>query len=327
MQATPVQPEAALDLKVLRSALGSFPTGVAIITTRGSAGEPVGLTCNSFNSVSLEPPLVSWGLRLASSSLGAFQLAAAFTVNILAEDQTALSARFASRDAGDKFGGIAWREGLGGTPVIEGCVASFQCEKFAGHIAGDHMLFLGKVIHFEHQGREDSLVFYKGAYMMVAQSLSELAASCRVDAADLQYARRVINCNLVNLACQNATPEDLEAIESNIRRLEEDVPPGDIETRNAVSLEFFRLIARAAHNDVLMAVSESLTTLLRQVVKSAGPTLRFRAELVPARKRILACLRARDAAAAEREMADCFRETAHLEQAPQTAGSRSNPGA
>ena len=311
--------EAPLDLKVLRSALGSFPTGVAIITTRGSAGEPVGLTCNSFNSVSLDPPLVSWGLRLASSSLGAFQLAPAFTVNILAEDQKALSARFASRDAGDKFRGIAWREGLGGTPVIEGCVASFQCEKFAEHIAGDHMLFLGKVIHFEHQGREDSLVFYKGAYMMVAQSLRELAASCRVDAADLQYARRLINCDLVNLACQNATSEDFDAIENNIRRLEEDVPLADIETRVAVSLEFFRLVARAAHNEVLMAVSESLTTLLRQVVQSAGPTLRFRAESVPARKRILACLRARDAAAAEREMADYFRETAHLEEAPQSA--------
>lgn len=316
--------ETPLDLKVLRSALGSFPTGVAIITTRGAGGEPVGLTCNSFNSVSLDPPLVSWGLRLASSNLEAFRRAAAFTVNILAEDQKDLSARFASRDAGDKFRGIGWREGLGGTPVIEGCVASFQCEKFAEHVAGDHMLFLGKVMRFEHQGREDSLVFYKGAYMMVAQSLRELAASCRVDAADLQYARRLINCNLVDLACSNATPEDLDAIESNIRRLEEDVPPGDIETRVAVSLEFFRLIARAAHNDVLMAVSESLTTILRQVVKSAGPSLRFRAELVPSRKRILACLRARDAAAAEREMADYFRETAHLEQAQESARAAEN---
>jgi flavin reductase (DIM6/NTAB) family NADH-FMN oxidoreductase RutF len=324
MQAT--QQEAALDLKVLRSALGSFPTGVAIITTRGSVGEPVGLTCNSFNSVSLDPPLVSWGLRLASSNLEAFQLAPAFTINILADHQKDLSARFASRDPGDKFHGIAWREGLGGAPVIEGCVASFQCEKFAGHIAGDHMLFLGKVIHFENQGREDSLVFYKGAYKMVAESLSELAASCRVDAADLQYARRVINCDLVKLACQNVTPEDLEAIESNIRQLEKEVHAGDIETRNAVSMEFFRLIARAAHNEVLMAVSESLANVLRQVVKSAGPSLRFSAELVPARKRILACLRARDTASAEREMADLFRETAHLEQAPQAAGSKSKPG-
>lgn len=325
MSDSPPSQGAPLDLKVLRSALGSFPTGVAIIATRGADGEPVGLTCNSFNSVSLDPPLVSWSLRLASSNLEAFQRAAAFTVNILAEDQKEISARFASRDGGDKFRGIAWREGLHGTPVIEGCVASFQCEKFAGHVAGDHMLFLGKVVHFEHQGREDSLVFYKGAYMMVAQSLRELVASCRVDAADLQYARRLINCNLVVLACLNATLEDFEALESNIRRLEEGIDPGDIENRVAVSLEFFRLIARAAHNDVLMAISESLSTILRQVVNSAGPTLRFRAELVPARKRILACLRARDAAAAEREMADYFRETAHLEQTRESARSAESP--
>ena len=305
--------EAAIDPKVLRNALSTFPTGVAIITARGTDGRPVGLTCNSFNSVSLDPPLVSWGLRLSSSNLEAFRLAPAFTVNILAEDQAALSSRFARRDITDKFEGVGWREGLGGAAVLDGCVASFQCEKFAEQTAGDHTLFLGKVVHFEHD-RGDPMVFYRGAYMMVARSLSELAASCSVDAADLQNARRLIYCMLARLACERATEVDFAAIESNIAALEQAAQSGDADERVAIGLEFFRLVAAAAHSEVLLAVAESLTTLLRQVVRAAGPSPRFRAELVPARRRILACLRARDVADAEREVADYFRETSHLER-------------
>ena len=303
------------DAAQLRAALGTFPTGVAVITTRGPDGKPVGLTCNSFNSVSLDPPLVSWGLRLSSSNLAAFEASDTFAVNILAEDQAELSARFARKDIAEKFASVAWHEGLGGAAVLDGCVATFQCEKFAGHVAGDHVLFLGKVVRFDHQGRDDSLVFYRGAYMMVAQSLRELAASCRMNAADLQHARRLINCMLARLACERATEEDFIALEDNIRRLEAAAGTDDVEARVAVGLEFFQLVARAAHSEVLMAVSESLTTILRQVLKAAGPSLRFRAELVPARRRILDCLRARDAGQAEREMSDYFRETSHLEQA------------
>ena len=306
--------EAAIDPKVLRNALGTFPTGVAIMTARGPDGRPVGLTCNSFNSVSLDPPLVSWGLRLSSSNLEAFRRAPAFTVNILAEDQAALSARFARRDIADKFEGVGWREGLGGAAVLDGCVASFQCEKFAEQTAGDHTLFLGKVVRFEHGERSDSMVFYRGAYMVVAQSLSELAASCSVDAADLQNARRLVYCMLARLACERATEEDFAALEGNIAALEQAAQFSDAETRVAIGLEFFRLVAVAAHSEVLLAVAESLTSLLRQVLRAAGPSLRFRSELAPARRRILACLKARDVAAAEREVADYFRETSHLER-------------
>ena len=208
------------DPRVLRHALGSFPTGVAVITTTGPRGEPVGLTCNSFNSVSLDPPLVSWSLRLASTSLEAFRSCLFFTVNILSAEQNELSSQFASRDAASRFDGVAWTPGLGGAPVLEGCVASFQCEKFAEHVAGDHLLFLGKVIHLQHAGQEDSLVFYRGAYMMLAQSMRELASHCRMDAADLQAARREINAVLIRLACEHATTADLDAIEANLRRFE-----------------------------------------------------------------------------------------------------------
>lgn len=303
----------APDLRVLRNALGSFPTGVAVITACGLNGEPVGLTCNSFNSVSLDPPLVSWGLRLASSNMQAFSNAGAFTINILAEAQNDLSARFASREVADKFRGVAWKPGLAGTPVLEGCVASFQCEKFGAHVAGDHVLFIGKVVRFEHSGHEDSLVFYRGAYMMLAQSMRDLAEQCRTDAAGLQTARREFNCMLVRLAATHATPQDLDAIGENILRLEALDSSGPLDERIATGLQFFHLIARSAHNDVLLAVSDSLNTILRQVLKAAGSSVKFRPGLLPERRRILDCLRERDADGAAREMAECFSETAHLE--------------
>lgn len=301
------------NLRVLRNALGSFPTGVAIITACGLRGEPVGLTCNSFNSVSLDPPLVSWSLRRASSNMEAFNNAGAFTVNILSTSQNKLSARFASRDIADKFSGVPWTPGLTGTPVLKGCVASFQCEKFAEHVAGDHILFLGRVVRFEHGGYEDSLVFYRGAYMMLAQSMRQLAEQCRTDAAGLQSARREFNCMMVRLACRQATPGDLNAIEANVERLEAINQSGSLDERIATGLQFFHLVAMSAHNNVLLAVSDSLNSILREVLKAAGSSVKFRPGLVPERRRILACLRRRDADGAEREMADCFRETAHLE--------------
>ena len=308
-----------IDPKVLRSALGSFPTGVAVITARGTGGEPVGITCNSFNSVSLDPPLVSWSLRLASSNLPTFSAAENFTVNILAEDQKELSARFARKDIADKFAGVSWREGHGSVPVLEGCVASFQCEKFAAHVAGDHMLFLGKVVRFEH-GQNDSLVFYRGTYMMVTESLRELAQRCTIDASDLQTARRLVAGLLIELACERATEEDFTALTANMERIEDAAARNDVEARLAFGLEFFRLIAQAAHNEVLMAVSESLTSILRHVLKTVGLSIRFRAELIPGRRRLIAALRARDVAAAEREIAEYFRETSHLESAAASQG-------
>jgi flavin reductase (DIM6/NTAB) family NADH-FMN oxidoreductase RutF len=308
MQTAPHHAEAcAFDPRAFRNALGSFPTGVAIITTTGPDGQPVGLTCNSFSSVSLDPPLVSWGLRLSSKNLDTFRQAGAFAINILAEDQKDLSARFASSAIADKFEGVAFSRGHRGLPLIDDCVASFECDKFAEHDAGDHVLFLGQVVRFDHGRQEDSLVFYKGAYMMLTQSLRELAAKGRMEPANLDQARRLVNCMLLRLACENGKDEDFEAIDANIREIESLTAPEDREKRSEASLEFFRLITKAAHNEVLVVVSESLTTILRHVLKSE-PTRMFRPDLVPVRKQILCHLRARDAAAAEREMTRYFDE-------------------
>jgi flavin reductase (DIM6/NTAB) family NADH-FMN oxidoreductase RutF len=298
---------AAFDPRAFRNALGSFPTGVAIITTTGADGKPIGLTCNSFSSVSLDPPLVSWGLRLSSKNRESFQAAGGFAINILAEDQKELSARFASSQVADKFEGVPFSRGHLGLPIIDDCVASFECDKFAEHLAGDHVLFLGKVVRFDHGRQEDSLVFYKGAYMMLTQSLRELAAKGRMDPANLDQARRLVNCMLLRLACENGKEEDFDAIDANIRLIEALTGPEERERRAAASLEFFRLITKAAHNEVLVVVSESLTTILRHLLKSE-PTRAFRPELVPVRKQILAHLRGRDGDAAEREMARYFDE-------------------
>ena len=300
------------DPKAFRNALGSFPTGVAVITSTNSIGEPVGLTCNSFSSVSLDPPLVSWCLRLNSKNLEVFKKGKVFTINILAEDQKDLSARFASSalSANDKFKGVAWTLGHGGVPVIKDCVASFECDKLTEHLMGDHLLFLGQVVHFEQGRQEDSLVFYKGAYMMLTQSMRELAASGRVDAAGLHEARRLINCMLLRLACERGREEDFEAIDRNILEIESYVGPDDRNKRAEASLEFFRLITTAAHNEVLMVISESLTTILRHVLKAAGSSLRFKPELMLVRKLIVSHLRARDVDAAEREMSHYFAQIA-----------------
>jgi flavin reductase (DIM6/NTAB) family NADH-FMN oxidoreductase RutF len=297
----------SFNARSFRDALGSFPTGVAVITTIGPDGQAIGLTCNSFSSVSLDPPIVSWGLRLSSKNLDAFKNAGAFTINILAEDQKDLSGRFASSSTTNKFDGVPWTPGHAGIPLIDACVASFECNKFAEHLAGDHVLFLGQVVRFEQGRKEDSLVFYKGAYMMLTESLRELAARGRVEPQNLDQARRLVNCMLLRLACEDGLSADFDAIEENIAEIERYVAPEERDKRAEAGLEFFRLITKAAHNDVLVVVSESLSTILRQVLK-ADSGLKFRPDLVPFRKRILGHLRARDADAAEREMTRYFEE-------------------
>jgi flavin reductase (DIM6/NTAB) family NADH-FMN oxidoreductase RutF len=292
----------AIDPKLFRQLLGCFPTGVAIVTTNDADGRPVGLTCNSFSSVSLEPPLVLFSLRKASSLLPTFIEAGSFAINILSQSQDVLSGRFASSRIADKFEGVAWRRGPLGTPLIDDCLASFECSVHARHEAGDHEIFIGEVRHMAPGAPDHALVFYKGAYMMLAQSLRELAASGKLDSLHLDQARRLINCMLLRLACQNGASEDFDAIERNIAEIE-NYP--DAAHRAEASIEFFRLVTKAAHNDVLVVVAETLTTLLRHVLQTDS-TLRARPELVPVRRKILAHMRERDPDAAEAEMSHYF---------------------
>ena len=146
----------------LRSALGRFATGVTIVTCRGADGRPVGLTVNSFSSLSLDPPLVLWSLRRVSPSRAAFLAASHFAVNVLAEGQVDLSRRFAS-GVGDRFAEGVWHVGHGGVPVLNQAAAVFECETTLRQEAGDHTLFIGRVERFA-DGRQPPLVFFAGRY-------------------------------------------------------------------------------------------------------------------------------------------------------------------
>jgi len=152
-----------MDLKAYRRTLGCFATGVSIITTRRGDKECVGLTVNSFNSVSLDPPLVLWSLSLYSQSLPAFQESSHFAVNILASDQAHLSERFA-RTSANKFENVSVTMGAGGAPLIEGCAAYLECRQEFRHYGGDHIIFIGRVVNFVQTDREP-LIYCKGEYM------------------------------------------------------------------------------------------------------------------------------------------------------------------
>jgi flavin reductase (DIM6/NTAB) family NADH-FMN oxidoreductase RutF len=162
---------ARFDALEFRKALGTFPTGVAVVTTRAANGAFVGLTINSFSSLSLEPPLVLWSLQLASPSLGAFDRARHFAVNILAEGQVELSRRFASQ-VPNKFSDLEVHAGIEGVPLIAGCAARLECRAAARHNGGDHVLFIGQVERFEYDARKRPLVFYAGRYHAAGSDLS-----------------------------------------------------------------------------------------------------------------------------------------------------------
>jgi flavin reductase (DIM6/NTAB) family NADH-FMN oxidoreductase RutF len=145
-----------------RNALAQFATGVTIVTVRGPHRVFVGFTANSFNSVSLDPPLIIWSLARRSRSLAIFEGAERYAVNVLAHDQVELARRF-SRPHTDRFAGVAHREGRGGVPLIEGCAAWIECRHHALHPAGDHMLFIGEVDHCAHR-RVAPLLWHAGRY-------------------------------------------------------------------------------------------------------------------------------------------------------------------
>ena len=153
----------------LRQALGRFATGVTIITCLDADGQPVGLTANSFNSLSLDPPLVLWSLRIESPSESAFQSAGHFAVNVLAQEQIELSRRFASSES-DKFAAGLWQAGQGGAPVLQGCVAVFECETVSRQKLGDHILFVGQVLRHA-EAPLAPLLFQGGQYRALGHAL------------------------------------------------------------------------------------------------------------------------------------------------------------
>lgn len=154
---------APFDKRQLRDALSAFATGVTIVTTRDRTGAAHGLTANSFSSVSLEPPLVLWSQAHSSRSHAVFQDSEHFAINILAEDQVALSNLFAKSAVEDKFAGLAHDSGVGGVPVLKGTAAHLECVKIAMYPGGDHTVYLGRVERIGRSGLRP-LVFEGGRY-------------------------------------------------------------------------------------------------------------------------------------------------------------------
>ncbi|MBR0694825.1 flavin reductase family protein [Bradyrhizobium lablabi] len=152
----------AIDPRDFRNALGMFATGVTIVTAMSAEGRPYGVTCNSFASVSLNPPLVLWSLGTFSQGLTIFQNASHFAVNVLGASQEALASQFAKSSA-DKFVGVDWLPGLGSAPVLADVVANFQCRAANRYYGGDHVIFLGAVEAYAYNRREP-LLFARGGF-------------------------------------------------------------------------------------------------------------------------------------------------------------------
>lgn len=165
----------AFDTRILRNALGSFATGVTIVTTRNANGEDVGRTANSFSSVSLEPPMILWSLSKTSASLEDFRGSDHFAVHILSAGQNDLSTRFAGKQD-DKFAGLDLDRGEGDIPLLKECSARFACRTAHQYEGGDHIIFVGEVIDFQHSPTPP-LVFHAGQYGRLVRHSSDHVAS------------------------------------------------------------------------------------------------------------------------------------------------------
>ncbi len=159
-------PRFGVDPLTLRQALGCFGTGVAVITTADASGDPIGLTANSFTSVSLDPPLVLFCLDRRAGSLPAFEQAHAYAVNILHIGQQDISMRFVQKDI-DRFADTPWETWDHGVPIIHDSFASFECERHEVVDGGDHRIFIARVRRVRFDPSRDPLLYLQGRYQRV----------------------------------------------------------------------------------------------------------------------------------------------------------------
>ncbi len=150
-------------LPEFRAALGTFATGVTIVTARAEDGQVIGLTANSFNSVSLAPPLVLWSLSRAAASMAVFSTGSHYAINILAADQKALAERFAAKGT-ERWNGVTFDTGAGGAPLLHGAAATFECFNRSRYEEGDHVIFVGEVERCAHRAGAAPLLFHGGRF-------------------------------------------------------------------------------------------------------------------------------------------------------------------
>ncbi|NKB37744.1 MAG: flavin reductase [Gammaproteobacteria bacterium] len=151
------------DQAEFRQALGKFATGITVVTTTGKNNTPLGVTVNSFTSVSLEPPLVLWCLDLNANCYDEFANCDSFAIHVLHKSQEATSRNFAENN-GDKFADIDWKTGDSGSPVLQDCAVCLQCKTEQIYSGGDHSILLGRVEIIESFNDADPLIYHGGAY-------------------------------------------------------------------------------------------------------------------------------------------------------------------
>lgn len=151
------------DSRSLRSILGSFATGVVIVTTLDAKDQPVGVTANSFSSVSMDPPLVSWCLKTNSYSLPAFRHSKRFAINVLGSPHIDRCHRFAQGHA-EKWRDVEFHAGKSGCPLFDDAIATIECNLYSEHEAGDHIILIGEIVQARAVENHRPLVFYRGGY-------------------------------------------------------------------------------------------------------------------------------------------------------------------
>jgi flavin reductase (DIM6/NTAB) family NADH-FMN oxidoreductase RutF len=172
MSRTPVElasPLGELDPRAFRDTLGHYASGITIITGHDEAG-PIGFTCQSFYSVSMEPPLVSFSVMRTSTTYPRIRATGKFAVNVLSHAQDPISAQFARRGS-DKWAGVDWRITEAGNPVIKDILMWVDCDIWAEHEAGDHLIVIGQVRQMSapEWHKDEPLVFFKGRYRHLSE--------------------------------------------------------------------------------------------------------------------------------------------------------------
>jgi flavin reductase (DIM6/NTAB) family NADH-FMN oxidoreductase RutF len=161
-----------------KKAVAHFPTGVSVVSTRTPDGGFIGVTANSFSSISLDPPLVSVSLNRNLRSFRHFVEASHFGINILAADQHGISSTFA-RPGSDKWSWVKSYVGPSGSPFIRPNIAAFECATYAQYEGGDHLIFLGRVVHLEVNENADPLVFFRSSYRRLSDEVLAAADSAQ----------------------------------------------------------------------------------------------------------------------------------------------------
>jgi flavin reductase (DIM6/NTAB) family NADH-FMN oxidoreductase RutF len=153
-----------IDQRELRNTLGTFATGITVVTTTAKDGSMIGVTINSFASVSLDPPMVLFSLKTESPLNDIFLNADTFNINILSADQEKASNLFAGPTP-DKFNHVEWFKGENGSPILKSCIGTLECKRSTSHNGGDHTIFIGEVTHYQYNPAGKPLLYFKGAYI------------------------------------------------------------------------------------------------------------------------------------------------------------------